>query len=310
METKAHHVLIGAFALIVVIIGVLFALWLAKTSVSRQYHYYNVVFTESVTGLSKGGQVQYNGIQVGDVSELKLDPRDPRKVLARIQLASDTPVKVDTRAKLGLLGLTGVAYIQLTGGKPNSALLVPTPDNPVPVIPSESSALSKLLSSGEDIVTTLNGILERVSQIVSPDNVAHINRTLDHLDQATGAIADQREDIRKLLQQASAAATQLNNTLQSTNALVNNQGKATLDSARAALASLQRTSETLDKLLDENRGSLQSGLQGVGQLGPALRELRGTLRDVRELTNKLQGNPAGYLLGRDKPKAFDPGNQR
>lgn len=309
METKAHHVLIGAFTLIVVVLAVLFALWLAKTSVSKQYHYYDIVFAESVTGLSKGGQVQYNGIQVGQVSELKLDPHDPRKVLARIQVGSDTPVKVDTRAKLGLLGLTGVAYIQLTGGKPDSAPLVPTPDNPVPVIPSESSALSKLLNSGEDIVTTLNGILDRVSKIVSPDNVARINRTLDHLDQTTGAIADEREDIRKLLQQATAAATELNETLHDTKALVNNQGKATLDSARAALASLQRTSETLDKLMAENRGSLQSGLQGVGELGPALHELRTTLRDVRGLTDKLQGNPASYLLGRDKAKPFDPGQK-
>lgn len=308
METKAHHVLIGAFTLIVIACAVLFALWLAKASVSKQYHYYDIVFTESVTGLSKGGVVQYNGIQVGEVSQLKLDPHDPRKVLARIRIGADAPVKVDTRAKLGLLGLTGVAFIQLTGGKPESALLLPTPDNPVPVIPSESSALSALLNSGADIVTTLNVILDRVSKIVSPDNVQHINHTLEHLDQTMSTVADEREDIRSMLQQATAASKELNETLHSTNALVNNQGRATLDSARAALASLQHTSETLDKLLAENRGSLQSGLQGVGELGPALRELRGTLRDIRGLTNKLQGNPAGFILGREQPKTFDPRN--
>ena len=307
METKAHHVLIGAFTLVVVVAGVIFALWLAKTSVNRQYHYYDIVFTESVTGLSKGGAVQYNGIQVGEVSALRLDPRDPRKVVARIRVDSDTPVKIDTRAKLGLLGLTGVAFIQLTGGKPDTPLLSPTSDNPVPKIPSESSALSQLLNSGADIVTTLNGILNKANAILSQENVDHISRTLDHLDKTTGAIADERDDIRTLLQQATLASKELNETLRNTSALVNNQGKATLDSARAALASLQQTSETLDKLLAENRGSLQSGLQGVGEIGPALRELRVTLRDVRALTQKLQGNPAGYLLGRDRPKTFDPG---
>ena len=310
METKAHHVLIGAFALVVIAAAVIFALWLAKTSVNRQYHYYDIVFAESVTGLSKGGAVQYNGIQVGEVSQLKLDPRDPRKVVARVRLAADTPVRVDTRAKLGLLGLTGVAFIQLTGGKPDSPPLLPTPDNPVPKIPSESSALSQLLNSGADIVTTLNGILAKADSLLSQDNIDRINRTLAHLDQTMGAVADERDDIRTLLQQATAASKELNETLHSTNALVNNQGKATLDSARAALASLQHTSETLDKLLAENRGSLQSGLEGVSQLGPALRELRGTLRDVRGLTQKLQGNPAGYLLGRDQPKTFDPGKKQ
>jgi len=309
METKAHHVLIGAFTLLVIVAGVFFALWLAKTSVSRQYHYYDIVFTEAVTGLSRGGAVQYNGIQVGEVAQLKLDPHDPRKVLARIRVASDTPIKVDTTAKLGLLGLTGVAFIQLTGGKPDSALLLPTPDNQVPKIPSESSALTQLLSSGADIITSINGILNKANVLLSQDNIEHISRTLAHLDQATGAIADERADIRNLLQQASAASKELNDTLKNTNALVSNQGKATLESAHAALASLQHTSDTLDKLLNENRGSLQSGLQGVAELGPALRELRGTLKDVRELTNKLQSNPAGYILGRDKPKAFDPGHK-
>jgi len=310
METKAHHVLIGAFTLVVIAAAVVFALWLARTSVNRQYHYYDIVFTESVTGLSKGGAVQYNGIQVGEVSQLKLDPRDPRKVVARVRLAADTPVKMDTRAKLGLLGLTGVAFIQLTGGKPESAPLLPTPDNPVPQIPSESSALSQLLNSGADIVTSLNGILAKADSLLSQENIDRINRTLAHLDQTMGAVADERDDIRTLLQQATAASKELNETLHSTNALVNNQGKATLDSARAALASLQHTSETLDKLLAENRGSLQSGLEGVSQLGPALRELRGTLRDIRGLTQKLQGNPAGYLLGRDRPQEFDPGKQK
>jgi phospholipid/cholesterol/gamma-HCH transport system substrate-binding protein len=307
METKAHHVLIGAFTLVVIAAGVFFALWLAKTSVSRQYHYYDIVFTEAVTGLSRGGAVQYNGIQVGEVSQLKLDPRDPRKVIARIRVAADTPIKVDTTAKLGLLGLTGVAFIQLTGGKPASALLLPTRDNPVPKIASESSALTQLLSSGADIITSINTILNKANALLSDENVEHINHTLAHLDQVTGAVAEERADLRELLNQASQASKELNETLKNTNALVSNQGKATLDSARAALASLQHTSDTLDKLLSENRNSLQSGLQGVAELGPALRELRGTLKDVRGLTQKLQSNPAGYILGRERPKAFDPG---
>lgn len=306
METKAHHVLIGAFTLVVVALVVLFALWLGKTSLNRQYHYYDIVFTESVTGLSKGSPVQYNGIQIGEVSQLKLDPRDPRKVLARIQVAADTPIKTDTRAKLGLLGLTGVAFVQLTGGDPSSRLLMPTPDNPVPVIQSESSALSKLLSSGSDVVTSLNGILERLGNIVSEQNVERINSTLENIDQTTRALAAERDDLRELVRQAAAASKELNQTLAGTNQLVNGPGRETLDRAAAAMASLQQATQTLDKLLAENQGSLQSGLRGVDQIGPALREMRATLRDIHQLTSKLQANPAGYLFGREQPAEFTP----
>ncbi|WIG56531.1 MAG: hypothetical protein OJF61_002319 [Rhodanobacteraceae bacterium] len=306
METKAHHVLIGAFTLLVVAAVLLFALWLGKTSLNKQYHYYDIVFTESVTGLSKGSPVQYNGIQIGEVSQLKLDPRDPRKVLARIQVAADTPIKVDTRAKLGLLGLTGVAFVQLTGGAPTSQPLMPTPDNPVPVIKSETSALSALLSSGSDVVTSINGILDRLTQIMSQQNVARINDTLQNIDQTTSALAAERDDLRELIKQAAGASKQLNQTLAGANSLVNGPGRETLDRAAAAMASLQKTTQTLNTLLTQNQGSLQSGLRGVDQIGPALRELRSTLRDIHQLTSRLQANPAGYLFGREQPSEFTP----
>jgi len=306
METKAHHVLIGAFTLVALAAVLLFALWLGKTSLNRQYHYYDIVFTESVTGLSKGSPVQYNGIQIGEVSQLKLDPKDPRKVLARIQVAADTPIKTDTRAKLGLLGLTGVAFVQLTGGAPHSAMLMPTQENPVPVIQSESSALTKLLESGGDVVTSLNGILDRLGKLVSDQNVDRITNTPRNIDQTTSTLAAERDDLRNLIHEAAQASQQLNQTLAGANQLVNGPGRETLERAATAMASLQKATQTLDKLLEDNQGSLQSGLRGVDQIGPALRELRSALRDIHQLTNKLQANPAGYLFGRQQPSEFSP----
>ncbi|MBS0382869.1 MAG: MCE family protein [Proteobacteria bacterium] len=306
METKAHHVLIGAFTLAVVVLVLLFALWLGKTSLNKQYNHYDIVFTEAVTGLSKGSPVQYNGIQIGEVSQLKLDPKDPRKVLARIQVAADTPIKTDTRAKLGLLGLTGVAFVQLTGGAPNSAPLMPTPANPVPVIHSESSALTKLLESGGDVVTSLNGILDRLGRIVSDQNVERINTTLDNIAQTTSALAAERDDLKTLIAQAAAASKQLNETLAGANQLVNGPGHETLDRAASAMAALQQTTQTLNKLLADNQGSLQSGLRGMDQIGPTLRELRSTVRDIHHITSQLQANPAGYLLGREHATEFTP----
>ena len=306
METKAHHVLIGAFTLVVVTLALLFALWLAKASLNRQYNHYDIIFTEAVTGLSKGSPVQYNGIQVGEVSQLKLDPKDPRKVVARIQVAADTPIKVDTRAKLGLLGLTGVAFVQLTGGAPNSLPLMPTTEIPVPVIRSESSALTKLLESGGDVVTSLNGILDRLGKLVSEQNVNRLSRTLDNIDKTTSTLAAERDDLRQLIHEAALASQQLNQTLTGANQLVNGPGRETLERAATAMASLQQATQTLNKVLADNQGSLQSGLRGVDQIGPALRELRSTLRDIHQITSQLQANPAGYLLGRDHATEFTP----
>ena len=80
METRAHHVLIGLFSVLVIVGAMLFGLWLAKASMDSTFKDYEVVFNEAVIGLSKGSSVQYNGIKVGDVIELRLDDKDPRRV--------------------------------------------------------------------------------------------------------------------------------------------------------------------------------------------------------------------------------------
>lgn len=312
METRAHHVLIGLFTVIVVAAALLFGLWLAKVNTAKAFQDYEVVFNEAVSGLSKGSPVQYNGIKVGDVIQLKLDPVDPRKVLARIRLAGDTPVKQDTHAKLVLTGLTGISNIQLTGGSPASPPLLGQRGK-LPVIVADPSPLTKLLANGEDLMTSINEVVARANQLLSDENVAHINHTLAHLDQTTGALADQRGDIRQLLQQltlasrnASATLAQTEQLARNANGLVSGQGKAAMDSMQASMASLQRATASIDDLLKVNHDALDSGMRGVGEIGPVVTELRKTLDSLHSISRKLDDNPASYLLGRDQTKEFKP----
>ena len=159
METRASHVLIGAFALATLILGFLFVLWVGKLSLDREWDYYDILFTEAVTGLTVGGAVQYNGIQIGEVRKLSLDPKNPSRVIAHVRVAGDTPVKVDTKAKLAFTGLTGVAVIQLSRGSAKAAPLERTPGQTWPTIVADTSALQKLLTSSEDIITSLNDVI-------------------------------------------------------------------------------------------------------------------------------------------------------
>ncbi len=312
METRAHHVLIGLFTVIVVTAALLFGLWLAKSSADKDFQDYEVVFNQAVTGLSQGAAVQYNGIKVGDVTRLKLDPADPRRVLARIRVAADAPVKQDTHAKLALTGLTGLSIIQLSGGSPQSPALRRR-DGKVGVIIADASPLAKLLAGGEDLMLNINDVVARASHLLSSANMQHINATLEHLDQMTGAVAAQRDDIRQLLQQLALASRNANATLAQTeqlvrnaNGLVNGPGKSALESMQTSMASLQRATASIDRLLSDNRQGLNSGLRGVSELGPALIELRQTLESLQNISRKLDDNPGRYLLGRDQTKEFKP----
>jgi phospholipid/cholesterol/gamma-HCH transport system substrate-binding protein len=313
METRAHHILIGSFAILAFLLGLGFVLWLSKTSADREFGYYDVVFTEAVTGLSKGGLVQYNGIKVGEVTQLKLAPDDPRKVIARIRLEGDTPVKIDTDAKLGLLGVTGTAFIQLSGGSPSSKPLLPTEAHPVPVILATESALSKLMSSGEDIVTSVNQSLLRIGQLLSKENVDHVSATLEHFDAIASTIAEQRGDMAKALAQLADASGELKSTLSTlhtmattTNELINTDVRKVMQSTDKAIASIERVAGSADRMLEQNQAAIANfSDQGLRQVGPTLLDLRETLRSFKQLSDQL-GSSNTLLLGREQPKEFKP----
>ncbi len=315
METKANNVLIGLFTLGVIAAILLFILWASKYSSEGTYKEYDIVFKEAVTGLSVGGVVEYNGIEVGGVRDLKLSPGDARQVIARVRVRLDTPVKVDTRVELALQSFaTGVAFIQFSGGKPGSPLLIQTDRNHVPVIVASESSFQKLLNSSEDIATTLNDVLNNIKQVLSDENAKRISKSLENVQSLTDTLAGQREEIAGLIKSARDASDRLDKTLamaQKTMGTVNTQlgGKlpGMMDHLDRAVAQLDAFTKHADATLQENRGAINNfANQGLAQLGPTLVQMRQVLRQINLLTSQLQENPAGYLLGRTKPQEFEP----
>ncbi len=312
METRAHHVLIGLVTVLVVAGAMLFGLWLTKSSVDDAFKDYEVIFNEAVSGLSRGSPVQYNGIKVGDVTSLRLDPKDPRRVLARVRLSGDTPVKEDTQAKLTLAGVTGNSFIQLSGGTPHSPELKGK-DGKLPVIVASPSPISRLLNDSSDLVTNINMLLHNATQMFSDSNIEHLSNTLANLDQTTGAFANQNGGISEAIAQLAQVGKQANATLAETQALMRNangllgtQGKQAIGSAEQAMQSLADSAATLNSLLQDNRQSIDDGAQGLNQLTPAIRELRETLNSLKGISRRLEADPGGYLLGRDNNKEFQP----
>ena len=307
METRANYVLIGGFTLLASIFLLLFALWAAKFSSDRNWREYQVVFSEAVTGLTEGGSVQYNGISVGAVAKLSLVPDDARKVVALLKLKADTPVKVDTRAKLSQQGITGVPFILLSGGSPQAALLEPGPNDEIPIIRTEPSAL-------QNIADTANRLVERMDHLLSEENIRRISATLDNLEQATGSIAGQKEDIAALIVNAREVTDGLKLTVGKANGVIDGVDRnliarlpALMDRIDSTVAKLDSTAGNANALIAENRPAINSfANDGLAQLGPTLAELRRLIRDLRNLSDRLEDRPASYILGRDAPKEFEP----
>jgi phospholipid/cholesterol/gamma-HCH transport system substrate-binding protein len=311
METRAHHVLIGLFTVAAIAAALFFTFWLGKGGGERQFDLFEVVFTEAVSGLSQGSAVEFNGIRIGSVDDLKLDPDDPRKVRARIRVDRHAPIRTDTRARLNLTGVTGLANIRLNSGEGGTPLTAPP--GQIPVIPTEPSSFNKLLASGGDVITNASELLAQAQELLSPQNIANISSTLEYLAQTTGALAAEREDMRRLLRELARASGQTNTALAeatrllaTANRLIDEQGQKTLDSAQGSMVALERAMRTIDTLLADNRVPLNASIAALAELGPTIAELRDTLASLRTITRRLEDRPADYLLGLEPIREFQP----
>ena len=251
--------------------------------------------------------MQYNGISVGTVDSLSLAPQDPRRVVARIRVLADVPVKVDTRAKLSMTGLAGATFIQLTGGSPDAPRLTSRDGDAIPVILTEASAL-------QNIADTANRLVARLDTVLSEENVARISATLEHIEGMTGAVAGQREDLASLVTNARVASERLVEAVETSNRAMSGIDRelvqklpGMVERLESTLARIDSAADSADAILGENRSAINSfANDGLAQLGPTLGELRSLVRDLRRISDRFDSNPARYLLGRDAPKEFEP----
>jgi len=307
METRANYVLVGLFTLITALGLLGFGLWAAKYSSDRTWQNYRIIFNEAVTGLSQGSTVLYNGLAVGSVTSLALDPNDPRQVVAYIRLVASTPVKTDTRARIAITSLTGPAMIQLTGGRPQAQALIAVIDDPAPVIQTAPSTL-------QNITDVAKSAVERLDDLLSAQNIARISAILAHLESISATLDDPNQGIAALLADTRQAIQRLDQTLATADGSLQHldqqviaQLPVTLEKLNTSLAAFDALASQAGGVLNENQAAIYHfANDGLSQLGPTLVELRELIEDLRRVSERLDDNPARYLLGKDTPKEFTP----
>lgn len=305
METRAHHILIGLFTLTAGAAILLFVLWMTKFGDARNYQTYDILFREAVSGLSVGSAVQYNGIGVGEVESLTLDPDDPRQVWARVRVAGSTPIKSDTQAQLTLLNITGASGIELSEGTPDSPLLT-AGEREVPVIVAEPSSLARLRGDSEELILSVTTLLDSANRLLSEENAAYITRVLVNLDTVTTALAREQDTLRVALQSLVTAAQDVSRLIARFDQQTSDYAEPLLASAAQTMNNIEQLSLRLDNLLRDNSQALTTGMQSLNELDPALRDLRDTMNSFSEIVDRLEADPTGFMLGGDTIREFTP----
>lgn len=208
METRANYALIGAFTLAVVFAAFGFVYWFSGPSQSGRQDVYQIVFSGSVSGLTRGSSVLFNGVKVGEVTHLAISERDPSKVDVVVKIDARTPVKTDTRARLETRGFTGVADVLLVGGTPRAPKLVAEAGQRYPRIEAERSEIQNLLGNVQNLSTKAAEVLVKLDRLLD-ENKDTIGGTLKNAEAFTKTLADNSQQISVFIKDSSEVAHSL-----------------------------------------------------------------------------------------------------
>jgi phospholipid/cholesterol/gamma-HCH transport system substrate-binding protein len=257
-----------------------------------------------VSGLSKGSPVRYLGVDVGRVTYLGVDKADPGQVKVIADIDSSAPISGGTLAKLGLLGLTGLLYIDLQQNPDTSGTKALQRGAQHPVIPSRKSSIEASVERLPEILGQATEVLSRIEHVLSDENVRSIGQTLAHIEQAAESLPETMADARALateLRGISSSTLELTNRLNQTLGKAQPDLEATLANARIASANLARTADSLERLLNQNEGGLgRAAGASIAELQQLVIDARSASNEVRELARTLRERPSSVLF---EPKA-------
>lgn len=281
MEEKVNFAAIGAFVLVLGAALIGFTLWLSSgKSYTTAYDTYLTYMDDSVSGLNLNAPVRYRGVEVGRVRKIALAPGNVEQVQLTLDIEHGTPVKADTVAVLQTQGLTGLAFVELTGGGRNSPALQKLPGDGYPVIKAGPSLMTRLDTAVTSLLTNLNKTSENLNALLDTDNRRVVKQMLVDLQKLSNTLASHSGEIDTTLADAAHA---MKNTARITDELA--QFSASGGDASSTLKSTRKfTSETLPE---------------IQQLVAQLRDLTASLQRV---SNQIEQNPSVLLYGKQAGK--------
>jgi phospholipid/cholesterol/gamma-HCH transport system substrate-binding protein len=298
METRANYALIGLFTLAVFAGMMGFVYWFASGRSNGLKTSYRVIFTGSVSGLSRGSVVRFNGLRVGEVTVIDLVPSDPSRVMAIIEVEQKTPIKADTRARLEYQGLTGQASVQLSGGTANAPALT-SPDGGRAVIFADRSDFQDLLETVQRISGRVDTVLNRVEKVVV-DNEASISNTIKGVETFAKALADNSAGIGAFMANAgevSQRVASLSSRLETLSGTADELLRAV--DARSVNRAIGNV-ESFTQALAENRRNID-GILGDGavlarRLSDSTAKLDSALVEIERLAKAVDATKVGRTI--------------
>lgn len=299
MEREANYIVVGAFVLLVIAMGVLFVFWYSDRGDERDFTRYEIYFNGSVSGLSEGSAVRYLGVDVGRVVRMNLDTRTPDRVQVIVDIDKKAPISDQTLATLSLQGVTGLLYIDLERDQGDKPLMARVPSERYPVIRSVQSDFDLLIASIPELFSQASSLAKRIGDVFSDENVAAVSTTVGNISKASEELPQAMRELRQLVADLRRTAQEIETAAAGVSDVTHTAGpdiKASLERVRVVAENLAATSSQLENLVAENRTNIaRFSDRGLKELENLIRDSRQAAQEFRSLTRSLKNNPAQLI---------------
>ena len=331
METRAHYVAVGAFVLTMVALAFVAVLWMARASLTTEVTRYDMYFKGPVTGLRNSAPVEYSGVPVGKVVDIKIvafqkkfieddetldttAPDDAPASMIRVTAEIDTSVEIkqDVRASVETNILSGVSYILIVKGTQTAPTLAAKPGERYPVIRAHRSRLAGVVARVPELMQKVDLALESANKLLGDQNRAAFSESLDNIRKFTGGLAERTQDIAELTDNAKKAAATLSTLLDNVDRSysgadgIGNQAKSALADFDRLAKNLSDTNRQLQLTLQDVRPGVRNfSQQTLSDVGALVGEARQLLSGVSRLVAEIGRDPSRVLLG-DRREGYRP----
>jgi phospholipid/cholesterol/gamma-HCH transport system substrate-binding protein len=312
METRAHYAAVGAFVLATVLLAFIAVLWLARGSLNTQFAYYDIYFGGPVSGLNNGAPVEYNGLRVGRVLSVQIDPSNVERIQVNVEIQANIAIKTDAEASVETNILSGVSFIQIVGGTQEAPLLQPKPGERYAVIRSHRSRLASVTARAPQLIEKLNDAVDHVNDLLDDKNRKAFAEIIENARVFSAGLAARSKNIEEAVDNVSNAAATFTTLLGNVNTsyvgpdgLGNKAGTALADIDKLA-KNLNDTDRQLQGALQDVRPGLKNFSQGtLGDVASLIGETRRLIAEFTRLTTEIERDPSQVLFG-DRRQGYRP----
>jgi len=292
MYSRVNYTIVGIFVLLFGAGLVAFTLWLAKYGIQSQYSLYKLYMKESVSGLSKDSTVRLHGVDVGRVSEIRIDPKNIGRIVIFLKIRSDVPIKTDMVAHTEMLGITGLLAIEISGGS-NNAPLLKGKKGEIPVIPTRPSWFAKTTKGIGTLAEELTDLLSRAEKLLNNENIENFSDILKNTKKVTAKTSGILEEFNRTMQVYQKVALKLNQDVDT----VTHDFSNIAHNSVPVLTSLKEATKNFNRFTLEAEKSLNRGDYNIKEtFEPMLVDMAILTEQLSDLTRELTQNPSALLF--------------